>query len=285
MQNLTSDLLVKNYHYEIEEFTKQGSALSFDSGKEQRIVTSSIPAIELTISYRGLTWNEYEVMRKVYEDNHSNTFIVDINSEIDKRPDIMDINSATWAFKDFTFSIDAKERLYKGKITLVTSVFFNYTAYQSLFSQTSSYTESATTNQDFMNILDDAQPYQVQLKYINNALFSNIGQSARHIKNKGGLKRSWSLSWLLEESDFLKLQTFYRKKAGIMGEFGMPSFGTNIVTLSEYVEAGYVDSGYVEFDGNYDNISLARFAQDSFQSQKRVDGLFTCTADIIEVKQ
>lgn len=317
MNNLTTQLLVNNYHYEIEEFTKQGQALTFDSGKEQRAVTSSIPAIELTISYRGLTFSEYEAIRKAYEDNHSNTFICDLSdnynqdigeyvledyianqddyiqqiynvSLIDKRPEIMGTNSAVWAFKSFEFNINAKDRLFSGKIQLVTSVFFNYSAYQDLFSQSSSYTDSQSVNQDFINVLDDAQPYQVGLKYSNNALFSNIGQSVRHAKNKGGLKRAWTLNWLLEESDFLKLLTFYRKKSGIMGEFGMPSFGTNqVANLTRYVLDGYLENqnDYVALDADFEGLNLGRFAQDSFQYQKRVDGLFVCRAEIIEVKQ
>lgn len=286
MQNLTTELLRKHYHYEVEEWTKQGKAVQFDSGKEQRIVGASIPAIELTISYSGLNWNEYEQIRATYENNHSNTFIVDLGDNlIDKRPDLLTNNGSVWVFKEFTFSINARDRLFNGRITLLTSVFFNFTQYQQLFNQTSSYTISASTNQDFINVMDYAQPFQVELKYYNNALFSNIGESVRHIKNKGGLKRAWTVYWLLEESDFLKLLTLYRKKSGIMGEFGMPSFGTNIGFESQYVIDDYVIDGYVEFNGDLDNVSKARFMQDSFKYQKRVDGIYTCQADIIEVKQ
>jgi len=285
MENLTSQLLTKHFHYDIQEWTKQGQSVQFDSGKEQRIVGASIPAIEITISYRGLNWNEYEAIRATYENNHSSTFIVDLgDSLIDKRPDLMTLNSSVWVFKEFAFNINARDRLFSGTITLLTSVFFNFSQYQDLFAQESSYTISASTNQDLIDVMDYAQPYNVELKYYNNALFSNIGQSARHAKNKGGLKRAWTVSWILEESDFVKLLTFVRKKSGIMGDFGMPSFGTNLGIESQYVEDDYVVADYVVFDGDTDNVSKARFMNDSFEYQKRVDGLFECTADIIEVK-
>jgi hypothetical protein len=169
---------------------------------------------------------------------------------------------------------------------LVTSVFFNYTQYQELFSQSSGYTAVVSTNQDFLNLLDEAPAYKVDLKYDNNALFSNIGQSARHIKNKGGLKRVWTVHWILQESQFIKLLTFYRKKSGIMGDFGMPGFGTNIGIQSVYAEPDYIvdQDDYVYYDGDFDNISKARFKQDSLKYQKRVDGIYICQADMIEVK-
>ena len=316
MNNLTSTLLTKQFHYDIEEWTKQGQGLQFDSGKEQRLVNSSIPSIELSISYRGLSFSEYEALRKAYEDNHSNTFIVDLTdnyntdvgefvvegylenqddyiqqvynvSMIDKRPELMSINSAVWAFKEFNFKINAKDRVFSGEIKLITSVFFNFPEYQNLFNQQSSYDDSQSVNQDFINILDDAQPHGVELKYINNALFSNIGSSVRHIKNKGGLKRAWTLHWLLKESDFLKLLTFYRKKSGIMGEFGMPGFGTNTISdLTKYVDDNYIEdqNDYVILNADFDGVNNARFMQDSFKYQRRVDNLYSCEADILEIK-
>ena len=308
MNNLTTTLLANNAHYEIEEWGKQGSSYSFDSGTEQRIVNYSIPAIELTISYTGLTWADYETMRNAYENNNSNTFIVDLDDEsaidpyvaadyiaadyfldeqsrIDMRPQLMTINSAVWAFKNFQFRIDAATLLYSGKITLISSVFFNFTEYQNQFSQSSSYTKSASSDQSFVNILSDAQPYSADLSYVNNAIFSNIGESVRHARNKGGLKRAWTLYWILQESNFLKLLQFYRKHSGIMGEFGMPDYGTNVGILLPYVADDYLENqnDYVISSGS-ENLSNARFMQDSLQYQKRVDGLYQCKADLIEVK-
>lgn len=308
MNNLTDTILVKHNRYEIEEFTKQGDGLQFDSGVEQRIVKYSIPSISVRISYVGLDWSEYELIRTAYENNHSNTFICEFESpsetvlyvasdyvvtdyideaisRIDMRSELMGINSAVWGFKEFDFNINARTRLYTGTITLVSSVFFNFTEYQDLFTQSSSYTISASTDETFINILDDASPYEARLGYANNALFSNIGQSLRHAKNKGGLKRVWTLKWLLEETNFLKILTFYRKKSGIMGEFGFPDYGTNTGILLSYVDADYIidQSDYIESAAS-DNLSNARFMQDSFKYKKRVDGLYTCEADFVEVK-
>ena len=312
MNNLTSVLLSKNYHHQIEEFAKQGQGVPFDSGIEQRIVNYSIPSMELTISYRGLTFADYETIRNAYENNNSNTFIVDLNddrtnnyyiaggtgyienqsdyidqtfSTIDLRPELMTINASVWAFKDFQFKINARDRLYTGKITLITSVFFNFSEYQDLFSQSSSYTISTSSDQSFINVLTNSQPYAVDLKYVNNAIFSNIGESVRHARNKGGLKRYWTMYWLLSESNFLTLLTFYRKNSGIMGEFGVPDYGTNVGILLPYVASDYIvnQSDYIVVSASA-NLSNARFQQDSFQYQKRVDGLFQCQADLIEVK-
>ena len=308
MNNLTSTLLTNNVHYEIEEWGKQGNAYAFDSGIEQRVVNTSIPAIELSISYTGLSWADYETMRNAYEDNNSNTFILDLDDEtnkdpyvaadyvvtdyftdehsrIDMRPQLMTTNAAVWAFKSFQFRIDAATLLYSGKITLITSVFFNFTEYQQQFSQSSSYTRSASTDQSFVNVLADAQPYSADLTYINNAIFSNIGESVRHARNKGGLKRAWTLYWILQESNFLKLLQFYRKHSGIMGEFGVPDYGTNVGILLPYVADDYLENqnDYVISSGS-ENLSNARFMQDSLQYQKRVDGLYQCKADLIEVK-
>jgi len=261
MNNLTSTLLVKHYNYDIEEWSKQGSALPFDSGREQRVVSTSIPAIHIGVSYRGLTESDYNSLRTAYEGNHSNTFICDLSSFIDKRPDFMTINSSVWAFSEFNFTIDAKSKLYSGKIGLVTSVFFNFTEYQDLHTETSSYTRNTSIDTSFQNVLDVAPPNQSVMSYLNNALKSNIGQSARHGKDKGGLLRTWTLSWLIDESSFIQLLTFYRKSAGIMGEFGL-----------------------VEVWTTAEQNTNARFMQDSFKYNKQVNGFYVCRAEFQEVK-
>jgi len=314
MNNLTSVLLSHNYHHDIQEWSKQGSAYPFDSGVEQRIVNYSIPSFELTISYRGLTYSNYKQIRDAYEANNSNTFIVDLNDEIDTnyyieagtgyienqddyidqeisvidlRPQTMTLNSSVWAFKDFQFKVEAKTLLYTGKITLITSVFFNFDEYQDLFTQSSTYTQSPSTDLSFINVLTDARPYAVDLKYVNNAIFSNIGQSVRHARNKGGLKRYWTMYWLTTETNFLKLLTFYRKNAGIMGEFGVPDYGTEAGLSVQYIVN---DDDYLENPDDYvlwsglDALSNARFQNDSLQYQRRVDGLYQFQADFIEVK-
>ena len=289
MVDLTSTLLDSHSHFDIEETVKTGSALSFDSGKEQRIVGGSIPAFEITLTYSNIHLDKYGALRGVYESNFANTFICLFDDDIDKRSQLMGTNAEVFIFKDFQFVADAKKPLYlSGKITLLSSVFFNYPAYQDLFSQSSSYTPTATTDESFINVLEDCSPHQVSYKYANQSIMSNIGVSGRHIKDKG-LKRAWSMTWLLQETDFLKLLMFYRKKSGIIGEFGIYDTGYN-VTDPNYAEWEDYIEDYITYNDYYLEITLdvelvnARFMQDSFQYQKRLDGLYQATADFIEVR-
>jgi len=308
MNDLTSTLLDNHSHFDIEETVKTGSALTFDSGKEQRIVGGSIPAFEITLTYSNIHLDKYEALRGAYEANFANTFICLFDNNIDKRSQLMTDNAEVFIFKDFQFTADAQKPLYlSGKITLLSSVFFNFSAYQDLFTQSSSYTPTVTADESFINVLEDAQPHQVTYKYSNQSIMSNIGVSGRHIKDKG-LKRAWSMTWLLEETDFLKLLMFYRKKSGIMGEFGITdrgyvpheyntiqlySAGYFLENVDDYVQSDYlinyatdiplIGSNILVDDGIYNKIN-ARFMQDSFQYQKRLDGLYQATADFIEVR-
>ena len=289
MNDLTDLVLANNRSYTVEEWVKQGGAFNFDSGLEQRVLGASIPAIQLTIDYAPIQWEDFEQLRASYQTNHSNTFIVNLDdTTIDKRSQFMGINASVWTFKEFEFeTVGGASDLFVGKITLLTSVFFNFTAYQNLFTQTSSYTPSTSTDQSFIDLLDDVPPYNAKLKFNNNALFSQIGESIRHIKNKGGLKRYWTLSWLLKESEFLQLITFYRKKSGMMGTFGFPAYGYNLNKTPAYVVSDYIvdQDDYILFYEGIDGTNLARFVKDSFSYQKRLDGFFQVECDFIEVKQ
>jgi len=305
MNDLTSILLNKHSHYDIEEYVKQGNSLTFDSGKEQRIVGGSIPSLEITLTYSNIPLADYEALRSTYESNFANTFKCLFDDDIDKRSQLMGNNAEVFIFKDFQFTADAsKPLLLSGKITLLSSVFFNFSAYQDLSTQGSSYTATTTTDESFINVLEDAQPHQVMYKYSNQSIMSNIGNSSRHIKDKG-LKRAWSMTWLLEETDFIKLLTYYRKKSGIMGEFGITDRGYvpheyhtiqltyegyYLDSIDDYIQADYlINYGVGNMpttqvdDGVYTKIN-ARFMQDSFKYQKRLDGLYQATADLIEVK-
>jgi len=309
MNDLTSILLDSHSHFDIEETVKTGNAVTFDSGKEQRVVGGSIPAFEITLTYSNITLTKYEALRGAYESNFANTFICLFDNKIDKRSQLMTDNAEVFIFKEFQFVADAKKPLYlSGRITLLSSVFFNFTAYQELFSQSSSYTPTVTTDESFIDVLEDAQPHQVSYKYVNQSIMSNIGVSGRHIKDKG-LKRVWSMSWLLEETDFLKLLMFYRKKSGIMGEFGVTdrgyvphqyntiqlySAGYYLDNVDDYVQSNYlinyatdiplIGSNIQVDDGIYNKIN-ASFMLDSFKYQKRLDGLYVAQTDIIEVKE
>lgn len=283
MNNLTATILANHSHFEVEEWLKQGQSLDFNSGKNQRIVNSSIPAIELQISYKNLNFTQFNALKEAYESNHANTVIIDVDQIHDLRPDVIGLNSSTWAFKEFRFNVKAPT-IYNGTIKLVTSVFFNYPEYQSAFSQSSIYAPKISTDDSFETVLNTATPYQVDYDYISNSIFSNIGSSARHIKDKGGLRKKWTLNWLLQESQFLELLTYYRKKAGIMGVFGIPEEGSPYINADYFYLTNaddYVDSGY--FDNDWESLTKAMFMTDSFKYSKRVDNMYICKADIIEV--
>jgi hypothetical protein len=256
--------MANHSHIQVEEWLKQGQPLQFNSGKTQRVITTSIPAIEMNISYKNLTKAQFEALQTVYEANHANTVIVDADDIHDLRPDVMGLNASVWAFKEFKFNVVAPS-LYSGTIKMVTSVFFNYTQYQDAFTQSSAYTPITSTDTGFTTVLTSAEPYQVSFEYISNSIFSNIGQSARHIKDKDGLRRKYTLSWLLQETAFLELIKFYRKKAGIMGTFGMPKEGS--ISLGSTAK------------------TKAYFMMDSFKFDRRVDGMYICNADIVESLQ
>jgi len=307
MNNLTSTILANHSNIQAEERTKQGQAIEFNSGKNQRVIGSSIPALEMTLTYKNITLVNFELLRGLYEANHANTFIVDADDINDLRPDVMGLNSSVWAFKEFKFRATA-DTLFNGTITLVSSVFFNYTQYTAALTQSSTYSPVTSTNTDFDTLLDSAQPYQVEYDYVSNSIFSNIGQSVRHIKDKGGLRRKWKLSWLLNESQFLLVQKFYRQKAGIMGSFGIPDRGYkphqyNTVELFDetttYIEdyTDYFADDYLENEGEFmlvlsgtgtevdDGLfskTNAHFMNDTFEFTRRVDNMYICSADIVE---
>lgn len=309
MNNLTSTILANHSNIQAEERTKQGQAVEFNSGKNQRIIGSSIPALEMTLTYKNISLVTFESLRDAYEANHANTFIVDADDINDLRPDVMGINSSVWGFKEFKFRATA-DTLFNGTISLVSSVFFNYSAYTDALTQSSTYAPVTSTNTDFDTLLDSAQPYQVEYDYVTNSIFSNIGQSVRHIKDKGGLRRKWKLSWLLNESQFLLVQKFYRQKAGIMGSFGIPDRGYKphqyntielfngtqnyMVDVCDWIDCitdgGYFFDEYLEtLDGTGAEVddglfskTNAHFMSDTFKFTRRVDNMFICSADIVE---
>lgn len=261
MNDITTAILNRNSRYDIEESVKQGQPIPFDDGKEQRIVKYSIPSISMIITYNALSDAEFATLRTAYESNYANTFICDFDSDLDKRPEFMTLNSSVWAFKSFQFTKNPAG-LINGNITIFTSLFFNFTAYQDLHTESSTNTITASTDTSFEDVLDSAPVRAQRFAYISNGLLSNIGRSARHQKDKTGLRRLYTFTWLLKETAFLELLTFYRKNSGIMGEFGCPNF-------------------MIESDDKF----TARFMNDSFKYVRSVDGFYECEADIVEVKQ
>ena len=262
MNNITSTILANHNKIQVEEWTKQGSALEFNNGNNQRIVRNSVPAIEMDISYDGLTKTQFDALVTVYEANHASTVIIDADDIHDLRDTSIGLNASVWAFKEFKFTVVAPQ-VYSGQIKMITSVFFNYTQYQNEFSQGSSYSPVTSTDTSFTTVLNTAQPNKIVFEYTTNVNGSNIGNSARHLADKGGLRKVWELNWHLSESEFLTLLTFYRKKGGIMGEFGMPPEGANGLGSGTKTNAG--------------------FMEDSFKFERLLDNRYVCKAKVVEL--
>tara|TARA_R110002051_G_scaffold316421_1_gene396025 strand:+ start:370 stop:1161 length:792 start_codon:yes stop_codon:yes gene_type:complete len=262
MNNITTTIMANHNNVKVEEWVKQGGALEFNNGNNQRIIANSVPALEMDVSYSGLTKAEFDALVTVYEANHASTVIVDADDIHDLRDTSIGLNASVWVFKDFKFNVIAPQ-VYSGHIKLVTSIFFNYTAYQSEFSQSSSYSPVTSSDTSFTTVLNSAQPNKVEYEYVTNANASSLGQSARHISDKGGLRKMWQLSWHLSEADFLTLLTYYRKKGGIMGQFGMPPEGANGLG-----------------SGTKTNAS---FMEDSFKFERLLDNRYVCKAKIVEL--
>ncbi len=260
MNNLTSTILTKQSSYDVDEFVKQGNKVVFDSSSEQRMAKYSIPSISVKIRYTGLTNAEFESLRTAYESNYANTFIVQFDSDIDMRGDLMTVNSETWIFQDFKFEKRAGYRI-DGEITLFTSVLFNFTEYQNLFTESSSNTLSTTADTSFKTILQTSSPHSVGYSYEDTSMRSAIGNSIQFNRDKGGLRRKYYLMWILEESEFISILKYYRKKSGIMGEFGITDIGINDIILIK-----------------------SRFENNSIQYVKRQDGLYEVELTTIEVK-
>lgn len=261
MNNLTSTLLTTNSEYDIQEYIKQGDAFNFNNGEQQRIIAMSIPSLTVDITYMNITKAEFQSIKTAFEDNNSNTFICEFDSDIDMRGQLMTSSSATYAFNDFNFSEDAKSiGFYNGSITLISSVFFDFLPYQELFTQSSSYNRVVSTDESFITLLDEvAKPMFASYNYKNVNLTARIGSSISFKKDKGSLIGAKELQFILTEANFLSLLTYYRKKSGIMGEFGMREF---------------------VYDGSNYN---SRFVEDSLQYNKHRDGFYRCSLQVEDI--
>jgi len=281
LNDLTATLLSSHAHIQVEEWAKSSSANEYSSGRTQIVARTSIPSLEMRVSYKNITFEAFADLRDAYEANHSNTFILDADDSLDSRPDVMGVDSSVWAFKEFKFSATAPKN-YNGTITLVSSLLFNYAAYSDLVTESSTYTPQATPDSAFECLLYDCTPYQVDYSYQSNSLFSNVGHSVRHISDQGGLRKSWGLKWFLDETQFNHLQKFYRQKGGMMGTFGIPAEGSVNISLDVYMQEieDYIESGYMVAE--QEHLTNAYFAQDSFKFDRRVDNMFVCSAEIIE---
>ncbi len=280
MEDLTSILSEKCLDINATEYVKQGRAFQLNNGQEQKVTAFSTPSINLSLTYNNLSLQAYLDLKSVYEANHSNTFIYRpdgawINEEglglpstegiIDLRSKLMTENASVYMFTNFSFTTDARTKLFSGTIEVVTSLFFNFAAYQAIYSESSSYNPVTTTNTDFIDFLELCGPYQIDLGYTNNNLTTKIGNSAHFGLDKGGLRKIWVYKFLINENKYLELLKFYRKHAGIMGEFGV------------------MDIGYDNINNTNVQTTKARFRQDSFNHRKRIDGLYEAAFEIVEV--
>ncbi len=268
MNDLTNSLLTPSANISLDESLKQSKTITFESGLTQTIGTKSVPSLIIDLDYRNISQEEYDIIDGAYQQNHSNTFLLDFGENLDPRILFNRVDNGVYVFGNFNFStsinqMNGSEKRYSGKITLITSVIFNYVQFQDIFNQPSSYSPNVSTNTDFVTILSEINPQSVDYNYELNRKFTNQGKSVSTQIDLGNNKKKWKLKFLCEESEWILLITFFRKKGGI-NLFGMP-------------KEGYYYS-------NTQQLINARFEKDSFKHQKIIGGVYSIEFDIVEEK-
>ena len=264
MNDLSIDLLSCDYNRSYNESSKQSQVFNFEDGSTQTIGYKSVSAITIDLVYRNISKDEFDVIDEAYQNNHSNTFLVEFSDNEDPRISYTRINNGVFAFGGYSFNISAQQKnRYNGKITLVTSVIFNYTEFSDIFNQPSSYSANLTANQDFIDVLSEINPNSVEYGYELNKRFSNLGKSVQTQDDLGNHKKTWKLKFLCGNEDWIRLITFFRKK-GTIGTFGIP-------------EEGYF------LNITQRNI-LARFSEDTLKHSQQIGNLYSIEFNIIEVK-
>jgi len=267
MNDLTSILIGSESSINFNESLKQSRSIDFESGLAQTIGTKSVPSIIIDIGYSNISKADYDLIDGAYQNNHSNTFLVNLGDNFDPRILYNRANNGVFVFGDFSFDIAVdqmsnNEIRYSGKITIITSVLFNYPEFANIYDEPSGYSPNITTNTDLLDILDILSPRKIKYGYELNKRFSNVGQSVSTQKDLGNSKKTWKLDFLAQEAQWLEFVTFYRKK-GSIGLFGIPI------------------NGY--FDTTVQLIN-ARFQKDSLSYQKIVGNIYMISFEIIEVK-
>ncbi len=268
MNDLTNVLIDTSFNISLNESLKQSRTFDFESGTTQTIGNKSVPSLIVDISYKNISETDYNNLESAYENNHSNTFLVDLGQSMDIRT-LYDLkNNGVWAFSNISFdtsiqNMNKNEKRYTGRITIISSVMFNYSQFQKMFNEPSNYTPNQTSDESFMNVLDLISPQKVTYSYELNRQFKNLGQSVSTQKDLGNSKKTWKLEFMCQNSEWIELITFFRKKGGIK-PFGMPR------------------EGY--FKHQSQQIINARFKKDSFQHQKVVGNIYLVTFEVIEVK-
>lgn len=268
MNDLTSPLIGNEFNLSLNESLKQSRTFDFESGLVQTIGNKSVPSIIVDIAYKNINQTVYDSLEAVYQNNHSNTFLVNLGQDLDIRILYNLPNNGVWAFSNFQFETSAQQttssgNLYTGKITIITSVIFNYTEFQGIFNEPSNYTPNMTTDTSFSDVLEIINPRKVIYSYQLNRKFQNLGQSLSTQRDLGNSKRTWKLEFLCQESEWIELITYFRKKGGI-NPFGM-------------TKEGY-------FINNSQQLINAQFQRDSFTHQKMIGNLYIVNFEMVEVR-
>ena len=268
MNDLTNPLLGNEFNISLNESLKQSRTFNFESGLVQTIGNKSVPSVVVDLQFRSISQVTYDALEAAYQNNHSNTFLVNLGENLDIRI-LYDLpNNGVWAFSNFEFetsiaNMNASEKRYSGKIVIFTSVIFNYTQFQGIFNEPSNYTPTTTTDTTFLDVLDLISPQKVTYGYELNKKFQNLGQSLSTQRDLGNNKRTWKVEFVCQESEWIELITYFRKKGGI-NPFGMPK------------------EGY--FISNDQELINAQFKRDSFSHQKVIGNVYLVNFEMIEVK-
>lgn len=263
MNDLTNSLLSCNYTRNYNESSKQSRVFDFEDGTTQTIGYKSVTSTTIDLTYRNISESEYQLIEQAYQNNHSNTFLLTFNENEDSRINY-GANNGVFVFSNYSFSISAQQKnRYNGKITLVTSVIFNYSQFSDIFNETSFYTPNETSNSDFIEVLSEINPNSVEYGYELNRRFTNLGSSLQTQEDLGNNKKTWKLKFLCGSEEWVKLITFFRKK-GSIGTFGIP------------IE-GYYTNGLQQ-------VILARFKEDNLKHSQQIGNIYSVEFNIIEVK-
>ena len=297
MKDLTSLLLNNDitWNYKINEFLNYSNVVYFDDGTEQQNFLNNIPEYQITISYKGLSLTEYEVLRTKYEQNNTNVFKIVFPSGIDTR----EVETNVFRFEEFSFEISPgssiSKPLFSGYVSVVSSLFFNFEDYQEQYEMNSSYNITTSTNRDFIDLIENNCLTNISHNYLNNNILTN-----RFNKDKNGLLKIISFNFLVKEEGLLELRNFYRNN--LKKTFGCPALGIPklydfyIENQSDYIDENiYVVRDYLieqddyvvklnYFIEDYGIVFNSRLVNDSFSYEKNTFDLYNVKMEVIEVK-
>jgi len=297
MDNLTNNLLTFVNQYSINESLKNGLMFRFDNGNTQRMGNKNIVYTTLTLSYNNINCDVYKFLEFLYQNYFATTFLLNLPNEEDIRQ-IVDTsgNSSVWAMADFNFTVNANTwDKYKGSITLVSSVFFNYPKYQDLYQNAvSKYHYDYSNDFSFINeVLKVKNPKSINFRYITSMLKATVGRATQFQISKLGTVQSWDMSFYLNELQYRKLLRFYRSK-GVSKSFGMPKLGFYRVNDTCYgacsddtcdLGSGFSGANCPPLCGNTkdgDCLIPSKFNQDEIKRIRLNNGMYQVSLSIIQ---